>query len=79
MNTYTFGLLGSVEARTPESARRKLGRQLGFDPGEAKPDVIAEAMKELPDCECRWSGKGTGRGGAFVRGDRCPNCGEILF
>ncbi len=30
------------------------------------------------DCPCGWSGKGTGRNGMFVKGDRCPDCGETL-
>lgn len=43
-------------------------------------DIIREskAVAELPDCSCGWSGKGTGRGGKFVKGDRCPKCGESL-
>jgi len=38
----------------------------------------AKSVAELPDCTCGWSGKGTGPGGKFVKGDRCPNCGETL-
>jgi hypothetical protein len=34
---------------------------------------------ELTGCDCGWSGKGTGPGGRFVGGDRCPVCGESLF
>jgi len=79
MKTYSFGLLGSIEARNPESARRKMGKKIGADPGPATLDVIAEAIKELPDCECEWRGKGTGANGQFVQGDRCPNCGSELF
>jgi len=35
--------------------------------------------KSLPTCPCGWNGKGTGPNGRFVRGDRCPECGEWLF
>jgi hypothetical protein len=41
--------------------------------------AIERSAQELPDCACGWSGKGTGPGGCFVKGDRCPNCGESLF
>ena len=40
---------------------------------------IHEAYQELPDCSCGWSGKGSGPDGQFMKGDRCPDCGERLF
>ncbi len=33
---------------------------------------------DRPDCDCGWRGRGTGPGGRFIKGDRCPNCGESL-
>ena len=29
-------------------------------------------------CSCGWTGKGTGRDGRLVEGDRCPDCGTYL-
>lgn len=78
MKTYSC-LAGTVEARDAESARKKLGKKLGADPGEMTLDVIAEAVKELPACNCGWNGMGTGKNGQFVNGDRCPNCGTQLW
>lgn len=79
MKTYTSDLGGSVEARNEKSARRKLENEFGVGVGKVWVDVIAESVKELPDCDCGWSGEGTGNNGQFVNGDRCPRCGTQLW
>jgi hypothetical protein len=78
MKTYSC-IFGSVEARNEQSARRKLGKQLGCDPGPMQVDVLADAVEESPGCSCGWSGEGTGNNGQSMQGDKCPNCGTQLF
>lgn len=77
MRKWTDGI-STVSARTEQSARRKLEVRLGYAVDVVRIDHESEAWAELPDCPCGWSGPGTGRGGAIVRGDRCPSCGAGL-
>ena len=44
----------------------------------AMTSTIQPENDDLPDCSCGWSGKGTGPDGQFVKGDKCPVCGESL-
>ena len=75
---WTDGLGIYVEARTETSARRKIERLAGCAVETVRRDHEAEAWAELPDCDCGWRGRGSGRVGAIVRGDRCPDCGQPL-
>lgn len=67
-----------MSARNETSAENKLSRRWGAAVTNVRIDGAAEEAATLPDCACGWSGSGTGPGGQFVRGDRCPNCGEPL-
>lgn len=63
----------AISAREYRSLCKEQSKQMH------KEDPLARAVTELPDCSCGWSGKGTGPRGRFMKGDRCPECGESLF
>ena len=78
MEPWTCDEGGSVRARDKASAETKLGRHHGAAVTNVQRDALGMSIAELPDCSCGWSGKGTGPGGRFVGGDKCPKCGEAL-
>jgi hypothetical protein len=66
-----------------EGAYTRYGQKLAFSritPLEIVPMPEKSNLDEelIPTCYCGWTGKGTGYRGAFVHGDRCPQCGETL-
>lgn len=77
MKYWTDGT-NSVKARSEQSARKKIEAATGYGVGLIRRDEEREEWDALPDCECGWSGQGSGPGGRFVRGDRCPACGMYL-
>jgi hypothetical protein len=66
--------IGIVIAVDAKSARRKIERELGYGVGS----IVETVEDDDPDCDCGWRGQGSGPDGRFMRGDRCPACGQGL-
>lgn len=68
-----------AKARTQKAAQHKMEKLCGAGVTGVRLDAEADFFEELPDCNCGWRGQGTGPGGIFLRGDRCPECGMNLY
>lgn len=51
-----------------------------WEQNQREQEALERFERENPfECaSCGWRGKGTGRDGALVEGDRCPDCGSYL-